>query len=213
MTGFKEKNKDLNSYPGGRVMMIIKHYGLNRNSFSLKIGMGSNSLITRLTNSPDMGMHLELIQKILRACPEINPEWFILGEGDMLKGKGFPDKRTHYIKYCKVHSDEPFDLMRITGFEDCDYAFDLVGTGMTPRYRSGDILICKSVDLTDKVIYGEAYMIVADHSIILRYIKSKIEETGYKLGAEDARYEDSSIDLKDIQHLYLAKGVVRKELF
>src|SRR4030042_1082802 len=161
MTGFKEIDKDLNSYPGGRVMMIINHYGLNRNSFSLKIGMSSNSLITRLTNSPDMGMHLELIQKILRNCPEINPDWFIHGEGEMIRDKGFPDKRIHYIKYYKDRSEKPFDLMRITGFEDCDYAFDLVGAGMTPRYRSGDILICKTIDpAAGKIIYGEAYMII-----------------------------------------------------
>lgn len=48
MTGFKSSTVPLDEYPGGRIMKIIKHYGLNRNSFSLRIGMTNNSLATRI---------------------------------------------------------------------------------------------------------------------------------------------------------------------
>lgn len=84
MTHAEIVDVDENDYIGGRIMMIIKHYGLNRNSFSLKIGQSSNSLITRITNHPDMGMSLDLIQRILNAFPDVNPVWFVLGRGEML---------------------------------------------------------------------------------------------------------------------------------
>jgi hypothetical protein len=84
MTGFHDNKLNPLEYPGGRVMMIINYYNLNRNSFSIKIGMPSNSLITRITNNPAMGMSLELIQKIIKAFPEISCRWFVMGEGEMI---------------------------------------------------------------------------------------------------------------------------------
>ena len=213
MTGFKSTTIPLDEYPGGRIMKIIKHYGLNRNSFSLRIGMTNNSLVTRITNNPDMGMALDLIQKILRTFPDVSAEWFILGRGGMLKSKSFPDPKLHYIKYMKGE-EQPHDLMRITGFDDCDYAFDLIGAGMSPRYNPGDVLICKEVDKESKdIIYGEAYlMVISEQKRILRYIKGLKDDNTYKLGAEDPRYEDSIITRDEIKDLFLIKGLVRKEV-
>ena len=212
MTTNDFSNDDNQDFIGGRIMGIIKHYALNRNSFSMKIGLTSNSLITRITKDPGMGMAIGHIQKILKTFPEINPGWFILGEGEMLKKNIFPDPKLHYIKYYKEIEGEPVDHLRITDFEDCDVAFDIVGSGMTPKYRTGDVVICKSVSKEEKIQYGEAYIIIYDNKPMIRYIKSKIDD-GFKLGAEDARYEESSIEIKDIQRLYLIKGLIRKETF
>jgi hypothetical protein len=84
MTDLKADEPNQNDYIGGRMMMIIRHYGLNRNSFALKIGMNNNSLIVRITNNPEMGTSLDMIQKILNAFPEVNPAWFVMGRGEML---------------------------------------------------------------------------------------------------------------------------------
>lgn len=46
-----------------------------------------------------MGMTLELIQKILLAFPSVSPEWFVLGTGEMLRKKNFPDPSLHYVNY------------------------------------------------------------------------------------------------------------------
>jgi hypothetical protein len=198
---------------GERIMAIIRHYHLNKNSFSLKIGLTNNSYVIRVVNNPEVGISLGLIQKTLTTFTDINPEWFVLGEGEMFRNKRYPDPSLHYIKYSKEVGGKPVDLFRIHGFDDCDVAFDVIGSGMAPKYRPGDIIICKEEEVGNILQYGEAFLIICDGKPLIRYIKSKISDHRFKLGAEDLRYEDSTIDLKDIQHLYLIKGLVRKEVF
>jgi hypothetical protein len=194
---------------GDRLMEIVRHYGLTKNSFAIKIGMSNNSLITRIINEKWRGMSLDLVQRILCTYPELNPEWFVLGIGNMIKTK----MELHTKYYKEVGQIAPLDQMRIAGFDDCEIAFDMVGTGMSPRYKTGDILLCKEVISDEKIQYGEAYLIISDNKPLVRYIKSMIEGSKYKLGAEDTRYEDSTIAIKDIQRMYMIKGLVRREVF
>ena len=72
---------------GGRLDGLLKHYHLNKNSLSVKLGITSNSVITRIVNDRRRGMSLKNIQKIMVTFPDINPEWLILGKGRMLKKK------------------------------------------------------------------------------------------------------------------------------
>ncbi len=72
---------------GERLIKLIQHYHLNKNSLSLRLNLKSNSIITRIANDPRRGMSLELIQKILFEFPEINSDWFVTGRGEMLNVK------------------------------------------------------------------------------------------------------------------------------
>lgn len=69
---------------GERLSKVMKHYGLNKNSLAIKLGLPSNSVITRIVNDkdPERGMGLPLIKNILTTFPEVNPRWFILGGDD-----------------------------------------------------------------------------------------------------------------------------------
>jgi hypothetical protein len=206
---------DRTDYIGARIMEIIRHYGLNRNSFSIKIGLSSNSLIVRITNNPDAGMSLDLIQKILKAFPDINPGWFVIGEGEMLRKPVFPDPKLHYIKYYGDYQNKKgkvVDLLRLCSFEDCDSAFDVVGTAMSPKYMPGDIAICKRVNIDGFLQYGEAFLIITEDGPIFRYIKSKIDNKEFRLSAEDSRYDESTIETKNVLALYMIKGLIRKEV-
>lgn len=65
-----------------RISQLIDKLGYNKSSFAAKIGV-SQPIITHITsgrNNPG----LEVIQKILTNCPEVNPEWLILDRGEMI---------------------------------------------------------------------------------------------------------------------------------
>lgn len=65
-----------------RINQLITKLGFNKSTFAVQIGV-SQPVITHITsgrNNPG----LEVIQKILLNCPETNPEWLILGKGEMI---------------------------------------------------------------------------------------------------------------------------------
>lgn len=196
---------------GYRLAAIIKHYGLTKNSFSLKIGQLNNSLIVRMINNPTMGTSLTMFHRILNAFPDINPGWLLNGKGNMLISQGVIDPKYHYIDYFKKFGEESIDRFRISGFTDCDFAFDVYGDTMDPKFRQGDIILCKETN-ADNMEYGEAYLIIAGDRPLLRYVKSKVKDQ-FKLGAENEKYEDSTIDIKEVQQLFIVKGFVRRVVF
>jgi plasmid maintenance system antidote protein VapI len=197
---------------GERLAAIIDHYRLNKNTFAKMIGLSDNSLISRIINDPKRGMTLEMIQRIAQAFPDVNLKWLILDEGEITHKEDFPDPMMHYIEYYKGHDQEPTDLLRIHGYDDCDFAFDVYGDMMAPRYRAGDVILCREQEL-GIIQHGEAYFIIARKIPYIRYIKGEIDGEAFKIGAESPRHEDTIMLKKDIEKLYIIKGVIRREAF
>ena len=65
-----------------RISELITKLGYNKSGFALKIQV-SQPIITHITNGRN-NPGLEVIQKILSNCPEVNPDWLIMGRGEML---------------------------------------------------------------------------------------------------------------------------------
>lgn len=78
--------RDKSHYTEGweRVMAVMNHYGLNKNSFSMEIGMSNSMTIGRIINEKRKPIPATL-NKIADKCPEINRDWLLTGEGSMLK--------------------------------------------------------------------------------------------------------------------------------
>ena len=197
---------------GERLDAIIEHFEINKNTFAKMIGLSDNSLISRIINEPKRGVSLDMLQKIGKAFPDINMRWLVLNEGEMLLKPAFPDPKLHYIEYYKGCEEEPVDLLRLYGYDDCTYACDVFGDIMAPKYRPGDIVLCKKINTDDPIRFGDAYLLIFNKVPNIRYIKSEVDGT-FKLGAESPRYEDITVAKSDVERLCLIKGVIRREVF
>jgi hypothetical protein len=69
-----------------RVSIVMNHYGLNKNSFSKEIGIKNNVAIGRIINEKRKPIRATL-EKIVNRFPEINLDWLLTGNGDMLIDK------------------------------------------------------------------------------------------------------------------------------
>jgi hypothetical protein len=83
----REKNVDemmrVRESIGERLGRVLDFYKLNMNSFSNRLGLKSNSVITRIVKDPNRGMSLDLLQKILFEFVDINADWLVTGRGGM----------------------------------------------------------------------------------------------------------------------------------
>ena len=66
-----------------RVVEIIRVMGMNNIQFSQKTGISPASLshITSGRSNPT----LTILRNIVESFPELNPEWVLLGRGDMIR--------------------------------------------------------------------------------------------------------------------------------
>lgn len=200
-----------------RLNELISYYRLNKNSFSVKLGFTANTSITRLANHPDRNPSFDILASILRAFPEVSARWLVLGDGKMLERDEIAS-RAQWISYYKWDDTSPLscdvevppaDIMRVTGYHDCDMATDVYGEAMEPKIKAGDIILCKKADDTP-IVYGEPYLIMTKEPVI-RYIKGSPADGIIRVGAENPRVDDYEINLSDVVCLYRIKGIIRRE--
>lgn len=68
-----------------RIDSLIKHFGLNKSSFSKRIGLDNNVTIGNIVAGRRTKPSYDIIAKILEAFPEVNSGWLITGQGEMLR--------------------------------------------------------------------------------------------------------------------------------
>lgn len=68
-----------------RLQYYMQKKGINDNQMTVNAGL-SIGLIGKAKSSKK-GMNSANIEKILLACPDINPDWLLTGRGEMLKTK------------------------------------------------------------------------------------------------------------------------------
>lgn len=81
------ENFDNSEAINNRIAQIIRHYGLSASSFSKKIGI-SSTIIGNIVGGRRSKPSIEAIQAIYSSFEDINLEWLIAGEGDIIKEKG-----------------------------------------------------------------------------------------------------------------------------
>jgi repressor LexA len=67
--------------PIQRVKMLIEDEGISISAFERKVGLSNNSIQTAIKRKANLKD--DTIAKILKAYPEISPEWILLGNGTM----------------------------------------------------------------------------------------------------------------------------------
>ena len=66
-----------------RIKQIIEYYGLSVRAFEQKISVSESLIYRGLARNSDFGA--SVIAKILNYCPDISPDWLLLGKGEMLR--------------------------------------------------------------------------------------------------------------------------------
>ncbi len=66
-----------------RLSTYMNHKGLNPNKLTIKASLSVGLIGKSLKNNK--GLNSDTIEKILHSCKDLNPEWFIIGAGEMIK--------------------------------------------------------------------------------------------------------------------------------
>lgn len=186
-----------------RLFYFIEYKGLTVQSFEKTVGL-SNGAVSKMGDNT----RRSTIDKISNFFSDLNKNWLLTGEGEMLIGE-YPtgnditihkrdtgkkvNVKSEYITYLL-----PMSAMggSLTGFaspsvflKDCetiispienvDFAITVYGDSMSPEYPSGSRILIKKINPNIFIDWGKTYVLDTPNGVIVKEVHECREKEGY----------------------------------
>lgn len=218
-----QENKQEKSPIKQKILLYLTKKGVSEYEFYKKSG------ITRGILAQNNGISEENLARFLAYAPEVNEQWLLTGNGEMIKG----DKRevAHQAENPKEGIPLiPFSAMAgaLTGeqsvleyeceryvvpaFHNADFLMPVKGNSMTPTYISGDIVACQRVPMTDIFFqWNKPYVLDTAQGAIIKRIKPGSDKDHVLIVSDNKEYDPFELPYKDIYAVALVIGLIRLE--
>lgn len=186
-----------------RLFYFIEYKGLTVQSFEKTVGL-SNGAVSKMGDNT----RRSTIDKISNFFGDLNKNWLLTGEGEMLIGE-YPtgnditihkrdtgkkvNIKSEYITYLF-----PMSAMggSLTGFaspsvflndcetiispiENVDFAITVYGDSMSPEYPSGSRILIKKINPNIFIDWGKTYVLDTPNGVIVKEVHECREKEGY----------------------------------
>lgn len=209
-----------------RLIKFIRYNGLSMKKFEESVGF-SNGYVNNISK----GVGAEKLQKILYVYPELNQQWLLTGESEMLNVQkemqsqgleciGYMYKETRprlpmaaalgsikdYYRGSRKHECDEKPVIR--QFSPYNFTMFVNTDSMAPYINTGDVIAC--AEISETIDYGHVYVIDTDSGALIRrvYMESKTSNR-LKLISENPVYPDFSIDRSKVNGIYRVVGLLR----
>lgn len=199
-----------------RLLEFVEFKKMNKRQFQISIGV-SNSYIQNLNEN----IGPLILEKISAVYPELNIEWLLTGEGNMInekkknKSKGIPLIPTYAMAgqfTCEQNIMENNCERYVIPVFDADFLIPVHGTSMQPYLNSGDIIACKKIYM-DKLFFqwNRIYVIDTNQGILVKRIRKSEKKDYVILISDNPDYDPMEINIENIYSLSLVIGTIRLE--
>ena len=217
-----------------RIKQFAESKGIPVYKFEQEAGL-SNGYV----NSIRRGIGNEKLLLILRAFPEINRDWLLFGEGEMLTtgttpppdavekdkhsqlipappGKGIPliplPAMAGFLKGATSINPNEIEWYFVPAFKDCTFLIRVKGDSMAPRYLSGDIVACREVhDTATFFQWGKPYVLDTDQGVVLKRVRRSERPDHVLCVSDNPEYDPFDVPIAGIYHLAIVRGLIREE--
>lgn len=214
-----------------RILKIIELKEITKSKFYKETGL-SNGFLDKVK---DIGV--SKIEYILNSYTDINPNWLLTGNGEMLieppvqvfnkiKDGLVPDVQNvpfydleaaaGIVSLFNDQHNNAVDHIHVPGIPKCDGAIKVSGDSMYPLLKSGDIVMYKKVQDPINAIYfyGEMYIVSIDQDgddyVVVKYIHRSDKGDGWiKLVSQNTNHDPIDVPTSSIRALALVKASIR----
>lgn len=169
-----------------RTIQFIKYKGISMKSFEELCGLS-----TGYVTSMRKGYGSEKLNNVLIAFPDLNRDWLLYGEGDMLKsgiersvkdGSGNEDIEIEHVRLLPLfaHGGSLSDFTVSVKDSDCekvvspvkgaDFAIQVTGDSMAPEYPSGSVILIKKINESAFIEWGKAYVLDTENGSVVKKV-------------------------------------------
>ena len=209
-----------------RLKSFITHTGISTHAFEKKCNL-SVGYVGNMRKS----LSADKIMSITQNYPELNREWLLYGEGEMLKseqlittstdGSDFRlvpmynlDARGGFADNLELNAGYILDYIPFKGAKSENICIPISGDSMSPTYRAGSIVLLHRVeDWFDFLELGQVYVIeLRDGRRLIKELRrSEVDhKNNYLCISHNPMFDPVELPKKLIMRVYLVRAVYAK---
>lgn len=204
-----------------RTMLFIKFKGITMKTFEQRC-----DLSTGYVTSMRKGFGSEKLNNVLMAYPELNREWLLYGEGEMLKATSSAQPQPS-VKNERVADDEAYKVPLvpisalggslndfnlavkrddcetvISPIKDIDMAIKISGDSMEPEYPSGSQVLIKKVNERAFLEWGRVYVLNTCNGIVIKRLMPTNDPNTVLCESINPKYPPFEVNLENVNGVY-----------
>lgn len=208
-------------------MSYIENMGITVREFERVCGM-ANGYVRGI----DSSIGEKKLKTISLMYPNLNIEWLLTGEGEMLKDSqrnaAVSKKPTGSLPLIPIEAVAGFPGDDETGVKlvDCEqyhvpefaakgaqFLIRVSGSSMYPKYSNGDILACRKIDSVTFFQWGKVYVLDTNQGALVKRLFEDEENQNNVVCHSDnhENYPNFKIPKSEIRSLSIVLGVIRLE--
>ena len=208
-----------------RILQVIENKEITPYRFCKDLGLSMGYLDKRGSIGTDKYL------KIIEYLPEINPEWLLTGEGEMLKSITpeemnlkpmadalplvMPTAIGGYGNSAFNFTDrdvKEYYVIPKFKHKQVDFMIEVEGSSMYPKYNSGDVVACRIIKDSKFIQWNKAHVVATrEQGIIIKRIKPSDNKDTLLMVSDNQSYDPFEVPKEEIEGLAIVVGVVRLE--
>ena len=212
-----------------RVLYFTDYKGFAKEKFFEELGVTYGNFKGK---AKEKALSSDILAKIVSKYPELNPEWLLTGEGEMLKSgttktgtskeesvKGIPLVNATAIggygnNVFSFEERDVKDYYVIPKFKhkQVDFMIEVEGSSMYPKYNSGDVVACRIIKERNFIQWNKTHVIATrEQGIIIKRIKPSDAPNSLLMVSDNESYDPFNVPEEEIEGLAIVVGVIRLE--
>ena len=212
-----------------RIKLFRDYLGIGQTAFEVNIGVARGYFSNVKTLGSDR------ILRIHTKYPELNIEWLVTGNGEMIKNAEREQKTIEIsesaISETKRKGALIYDIDATCGLSGRDIEFTdekvigsidapeinsdskiifATGDSMLPLIASGDRVVIRKIESWDYFNYGQVYLIITNEYRLIKRVRRhpKDADNLILLRSENPDYDDIDLPKREIIHLFIVENIL-----
>lgn len=217
-----------------RIALLVNELGMNKNSFSKKIGLANNTVLENIVGRRQSKPGFEVLNKIILSIENVSSRWLMTGEGEMLLsgeekalkqltpcvspelGLGVPYYDVDFSGgFNAIFNNQtllPDHNIVFAPFKDAQLWCNVTGNSMAEKINHGDIIALKELpNWEENVLFGEIYAVVTEHLRTIKIIRKSDNKDTFKLvPINTLDFDENEVKKTSILRVFEVLGAIKK---
>lgn len=197
-----------------RLQTFLRSQRITQNEFTHRLGVSPAYVATIRKSIP-----LERVARIKEIFPQLNRDWLLYGEGEMLEAPASSDEAGDFSGYevpllpvsafagnLQLWSQgvREIDCTRVVSpVKDADFAIPICGDSMEPDFTDGSTILIKRINERAFIPWGNAMVIDTENGVLLKDLYPDEEQVDCLLAkSRNQRYPPLHIPKDSVYGIY-----------